>query len=266
MKARTEEELCWLCWLRAHSNSSKGLASWLSGVEHFLAANVLPRLPRGALYRNNIRTISAIYDPASTPSPAPAVAESVLVHVRQRLDLRLPQHAALWCACVFAFQGLLRVSEYAAGRMLRRDLQIRSDRLVITVPFSKTTPTPQEVALVRRGDILCPVVAFRALSRFLPGGENTPLFTFSPDSFNANLARLVTSVGGPAHVTSHSLRRGGCTALFVAGVPEFLIKMHGRWRSDKWKSYIDFDGLQQHVPTAALLLRSFHLANHLQQP
>jgi hypothetical protein len=37
----------------------------------------------------------------------------------------------------------------------------------------------------------------------------------------------------------HSLRRGGATSLALRGVPDHLIKVLGRWRSDCYQRYLE---------------------------
>ena len=39
--------------------------------------------------------------------------------------------------------------------------------------------------------------------------------------------------------SGHSLRRGGATSLFAAGVPAYLTKILGRWRSNCYEKYIE---------------------------
>jgi hypothetical protein len=55
-------------------------------------------------------------------------------------------------------------------------------------------------------------------------------------------------------VSGHSLRRGGATALFVAGVDDPLIMLHGRWRSLGYRQYFD-DRVDQFAATRQLLAR-----------
>ena len=55
-------------------------------------------------------------------------------------------------------------------------------------------------------------------------------------------------------ISTHSLRRGGTTALALAGVPEAFIQAHGRWSSLEYRKYICYlDSALQRRPTASPL-------------
>ena len=58
----------------------------------------------------------------------------------------------------------------------------------------------------------------------------------------------------PDAFSGHSLRRGGATALFLAGVSEHWIAIHGRWRSNAYKLYIDIPITSRALPTLALAM------------
>jgi hypothetical protein len=45
----------------------------------------------------------------------------------------------------------------------------------------------------------------------------------------------------PTQYAGHSFRRGGTSALKLAGVADSIIQLHGRWRSDAYRAYIDVD-------------------------
>jgi integrase len=128
----------------------------------------------------------------------------------------------------------------------------------ISVPFSKRQLSPVTLTLVRRPDELCPLAALAALLPQLGRlSERTPLIAMSYNAFNSMLKRQAAGAGiSRAAITSHSLRRGGATALFRAGVPPPLIKAHGRWKSMTWMDYVEFDFELQRVPTAMLLSHS----------
>ena len=44
-----------------------------------------------------------------------------------------------------------------------------------------------------------------------------------------------------AQYAGHSFRRGGTSALKLAGVSDSIIQQHGRWRSDVFRDYIDVE-------------------------
>ena len=110
------------------------------------------------------------------------------------------------------------------------------------------------IALVNRSDALCPVMALTRL--LLTLGDytaDTPLFPNSYNQFNSELKRRCVIAGiNKEGISTHSLRRGGATALFASGVPEAAIMAHGRWTSLAYRRYIDFDSQLQQLPTALL--------------
>jgi integrase len=250
----SESQLCLMCWLWVHANSVRSIPSWLYGVEQFLRDNKLPKLERGEMLANQLQGMTSIYGPIGGVHRAPALEEATLLKIRSTLDLRLAAHAEFWCALLFGFQGLFRASEMVAGRMLHKDIRSTAYGLVITVPFSKANPSPVDVTLITRNDLLCPTAAYKRLSSFKGNAPNSPLFSFTYAAFNEAVSAVSAAAGGPGDATSHSLRRGGATALYNAGVPEELIRNHGRWSSAEWRKYIGFGPQQQQRPTSMLLL------------
>ena len=45
----------------------------------------------------------------------------------------------------------------------------------------------------------------------------------------------------PSRYSSHSFRRGGATWAFGCEVSPELIQIHGDWKSEAYKRYLDFD-------------------------
>ena len=120
------------------------------------------------------------------------------------------------------------------------------------MPFSKTALIPAAVALVRRDDQLCPVAAHIAYTRHLPSRlrrVGVPYFLHSATSaapltdvtFIRHVRRWARDcLSHPPHdYTGHSFRRGGASALQIAGVPESTIASHGRWKSLAYRAYFD---------------------------
>ena len=82
----------------------------------------------------------------------------------------------------------------------------------------------------------------------------------SDTDFISHVRRLLATISScdPTTFAGHSFRRGGVSALLLAGVPEATIASHGRWKSRAWTGYVD----SQHslrirlAPTAQLSLHS----------
>lgn len=75
----------------------------------------------------------------------------------------------------------------------------------------------------------------RRLLRALVAGKDRKqrIFEFSADTFRKWMKRAVVSLGLTPKYTPHSLRHGGATALYMAGVPLETILVRGRWASTK---------------------------------
>jgi integrase len=177
------------------------------------------------------------------------------------LDLTKKSDAEFWFATVLGFQGLLRASEFVAGRLKRGHFRFRNWGILLTVPFSKKNLRPVQIGLVARNDALCPVRAAAHLFKNRGGvSAEAIIYPHCYSTFNNALQRRCQQAGiTKTGISSHSLRRGGATALFRAGVRAESIMAHGRWSSDAYKAYIDFDSAEelQQLPTALLLRATF---------
>lgn len=75
----------------------------------------------------------------------------------------------------------------------------------------------------------------RDLLRILMQGRrpDAKLFDFSADTYRKWFKRAVVALGLDDRYVPHSLRHGGATALYMAGVPLETILVRGRWASTK---------------------------------
>ena len=84
-----------------------------------------------------------------------------------------------------------------------------------------------------------------------PAAPNEPLLVFPPHKggekpktvtvrwLAAMMRFLLTEVGADSSVYSlHSLRRGGATQAYQAGVDFLSIKRHGKWHSEAFWAYV----------------------------
>lgn len=243
-----------LCWLFCHGCVVQSLPTFLSAIEDFCRRHSLPVLPRGPGFKRALKGLRNIFEQVDIEAPAVGLTERNLLVLRECLDFSDLQEVRFWCQVLLGFQGLLRADEFL--RLRAGDLRFMPWGIQVVIPFSKTNLTPTPVGLVTRGDLLCPVAAFATLFELMKGTEaSTPLFPHSYSKFNSELQRRCKQAGLPAEgISTHSLRRGGCTALFYAGVPAEAIMAHGRWSSAAWRKYIDFDVRLQQLPTRLLLL------------
>ena len=253
-----ERDLCRLCLLFCHGCKVTGLDSWLSGIQRFALDNALPPLPRNAFFKRFRKSLNNIFGQVDVRAPAVPLTEAHLRRIYNALDKTSVVHMEFWVGCLLGFQALLRANEFCAGRLRLEHLRVTPTGIHVSVPFSKRDLTPTALVLVRRRDALCPVAAIVGLLSLRgPVTASTALLNQTYNSFNSMLQRFCSQTGFTTPgVSSHSLRRGGATALFHAGVPPPLIMAHGRWKSMTWLDYMEFDFEHQHVPTSMLLARS----------
>lgn len=164
-------------------------------------------------------------------------------------------HRTIFAAVVVAFFGLLRCSEYAAmtagsfdaeQHLCQEDVEFVTtatgvDLVRITIKQSKTDVFREGcvITLAATGGELCPVAALRAMRRGQPSGRRgrDPLFMLkgrpmTRRDMEAITKRMAKATRGSAKDTNtHSLRRGGASALYAQGVSLKDIMLIGRWRS-----------------------------------
>ena len=248
----SEYQLCGVCIVYAQQHRITSLAGFVSAIAHYAMRRGHPDLPRGRMFDRVRAGLLNWYGDTNFSQPARGLTLDDLRAIRARVDLNRFADARDWCAALFAFYGLLRVKEYTCSGLLRDHVSVQPWGISLSIPFSKTALIPAAVAIVRRSDELCPVAAHRAYTRHLPArlrGIGMPYFLHSTSSttpltdvtFIRHVRRWVRDVLGrpPAGYSGHSFRRGGASALQIAGVPEATIASHGRWKSLAYRAYFD---------------------------
>jgi integrase len=154
-----------------------------------------------------------------------------------------------------AFQGLMRVSEYAATT--RSDLGLRTLRMsnlrfypsinnVRTIELLLIRSKTNQFGICNEAvafECVCNsgICAFHRLLEYINNcrsqtDRDDPLFVFTSGDILAvrDVNRLINKVCvelnlDKRHYSSHSMRSGGATALYLSGVPLDLIQKLGRW-------------------------------------
>ena len=253
----------------SHTTASAHLA----GIRHWHV--VRGRAWHGRTERVRLALRGLARAPRPRPIPRLPLSVPLLLTLRRRLrrgPLPPVDRRAAWAAVTLGFFGALRGSEYLApgasgySRLrtcLRRHVSIRTDRLTLTIPYSKTDQTGRGavVALPRLHGPTCPV---RAMSQYLsatPGNAgNLPLFTLESGSYatiswlNGVLRTHLPSVAG--RFSTHSLRIGFATAAAATGAPETAIRASGRWQGTSYLRYIR--GPRHDVWRACLAVHDAH--------
>lgn len=162
------------------------------------------------------------------------------------------------CLFLFAFFSFARKSNLVPNNdsdfsnpkfLLRKDIELKNDRLIITMRLSKTNQFGQRILQIPlmpiEGSVLCPVKAYQNMCALVPANPPDPLFSLPKHrcityyAFQKKLKHLISKIGmNPTNYSTHSLRRGGTTFSFKSNVPTVLIKAHGDWKSDCYQKYV----------------------------
>ena len=189
------------------------------------------------------------------------VTPGVLLAIRPILRSWLGERdfCMIWAAFTLAFFGFLRCSEftYQGVFKFRPNFDLSAD----CVSFHPCLAAPQQMSILLKSSktdvfrnghklvISCspsPVCAVSAMrSYFLAARPQGPLFSFQSGRFLTrsavvNLLRDATRLAGLPYesLKGHSFRIGAASTAAAAGLPDWLIKVLGRWSSDCYQLYI----------------------------
>jgi integrase len=166
----------------------------------------------------------------------------------------------LWAILTVGVFGLLRLGEILELRV--SDITFVTDSgvkaMVINIAKSKTDPfrLGVKVRCFKLAEVDEPICPVRAMEEFLAARKNTSknLWVCHPKkSTRVNRAGVVKALQklivhyasseglgwDPSAFTGHSLRRGGATSLFAAGISADLVKILGRWKSNCYLLYLE---------------------------
>ena len=165
----------------------------------------------------------------------------------------------LAAACLLAFAGFLRCDELIS--LWPCDIKMGPDMMMVIIRSTKTDQLRQgdELVIARTSTHTCPVVMlerymglaginsssdlflFRAIRRTREGEKLRPAGQLSYSTLRELFKKKLVELGYQAEQSGlHSLRAGGATAAANAGIPDWLFKRHGRWKSDYAKDgYIE---------------------------
>ncbi|KAL9974355.1 hypothetical protein ACROYT_G011379 [Oculina patagonica] len=190
------------------------------------------------------------------------VTPRVLLSIRPFLQgwLGAKDFLMVWAAFTLAFFGFLRCSEftYQGVNNYRSQFELSTDaisfypslanpqHMSVTLKASKTDFFRQgnTLTIARTSASLCAVTAMQNffLAVQPPPG---PLFSFQSgrlltrSSVSALLRDAARQAGLPyKSLKGHSFRIGAASAAAAAGLPDWLIKVLGRWSSDCYQLYI----------------------------
>ena len=199
------------------------------------------------------------------PNRALPITPQILNDMLNFLNLGNAEDATFWCCILFMFFLMARksnmvpvsVSDFDPDKqLLRQDIVIFKGVLVVLIKWSKTNQFGSRLLKVPivtiPGSALCPVKAYKNMAKLMPASSHQPAFLINNGKgrtkpliygqLQEKIKGLISKTGRDSSLYStHSLRRGGGSWAFKAGVPTNLIQHHGDWLSDCYKNYLTFD-------------------------
>ena len=181
---------------------------------------------------------------------AHALRTAIAQEIIKTMDLDDPAQLTKATQLLTAVQGLLRAGEIT--NHLRAEnfvFKVNERAVVIHIPPTKTCSTGAGV-FVELWDNNSEISAYKLLVRLfekrglhkkptdhvfcmIRKGQLYPDKRSSKEAFTELIKSGVESVGLDRTLFSgHSCRAGGATDLFAAGVPYYVVKRYGRWKSD----------------------------------
>ena len=191
------------------------------------------------------------------------ITSSVLHRIHSKLQpFQSPDvdSSMLWAAFTLAFFGFLRSSEFTCNgnfdpqsHLARSDISFHPNILHpisfdVVIKKSKTDPFREtaKLSIARSYSDVCAVTALQDyMLQTATRDPGQPLFRFScglnltRTSLTNNLRTLLNLCNiDSSCYASHSFRIGAATTAGAAGIPDWLIKTLGRWKSNAYQVYI----------------------------
>lgn len=206
---------------------------------------------------------------------AQPLTPKILIAIHNVIRHSDPEEVTFWAALLLSFMLMLRKSNIvpntlnsfnAQKQLSRKNLLILPQVVWVDIFWSKTLQFRREglkfPLLQIKGSQLCPVKAISNMYKLLPATPDSPCFIhksgqpWTYSQYQRKLKQLLQRAGfDSSRFSSHSCRRGGASFCFAVGVPEFLIKAIGDWRSDSFRRYIDIS-LQTRAMACAMFRRA----------
>ena len=256
--------------------SYKTIKVYLSAVRHMhVAAGMYSQFsqqltPHLQLTLKGIQRSQAISS-SQPPRQHLLITLQLLQSIYQHLSQQ-PQHynnILTWAVCCLAFFGFLRVSEFTvpSDAQYDKDCHLSIDDISIdnrknpqlmrvTLKQSKTDPFQRGVDLYfgATGETTCPIKGILPYLA-LHGNHKGPLFILKDGKYltrqrlNSLLNTLLTTLKIDSRkYNTHSFCIGAATTAREANIPDALIQLMGRWKSNAYLTYIKTP--QQQWPTS----------------
>ena len=228
-----------------------------AGMYSQFSQQLTPRLQLTLKGIQRSQAISSSQPPRQRLPITLQLLQSIYKHLSQQ-----PQHydnILTWAVCCLAFFGFLRVSEFTvpSDAQYDKDCHLSIDDISIdnrknpqlmrvTLKQSKTDPFRRGVDLYfgATGDTTCPIKGILPYLA-LRGNHKGPLFILKDGKYltrqrlNSLLNTLLTTLKIDSRkYNTHSFRIGAATTAREANIPDALIQLMGRWKSNAYLTYI----------------------------
>lgn len=276
----SETVIVWFAVWLARSCNPRVVRTYLSGVKYYLlGAGVLKpgvwemwaKLPRV------LKGIKRLHPTAITRKLA--IEPHMLVACMKFVPFAQPLGLCIWAAVLVCFFGFLRKAHVCVqgqsltlptALLLRKHVVVDliNYQLIVTIQFSKTMQFGERTHVLHikglKGCILDPVYWVGRYFVTVPAPPDSPCFVvpgangvlqpLTYSLFVSHLKKWLTAAGfNAADYSGHSLRRGGATTAFKAGVDPLFVQHHGDWSSDCWLLYIGFSKEQKEKVSLGML-------------
>ncbi len=251
----SQYSLEWYLVHRAGQLAPAGLSQELAAINSFHVDSGWAPVVVTATLRRLLKGAAAFRAPSSLQRDP--ITPDILLKLLDTCDLDSVDGSMLACAFVFAFFGLLRPGEISSrtpgspSQWTPRlgDVVCRSEGISLRLRSSKTSQhRPVWVHIGATGGFSCPLALLTLMLKVrrgagLPMSPSDFLFMrrsgrpLSRSFFAEPLSLVGSEASPPLHLTPHSFRIGGASALHLARLPAHVIQAAGRWRSDVFKSY-----------------------------
>ena len=181
----------------------------------------------------------------------------ILLKIHSTLDFAFAEDLVFWSVITTGFFSLARAANLLhtssdSFQIKRGQIFIDGNVMLLVFSHTKTIQFGEKQLLIPllaiKNSPLCPITAYRAMLERIPAPADAPAFVlpclgnlvpYTYSKFSKKLRDVISLIDmNPRLYTSHSMRRGGASLAYHAGVPMRMIQIQGDWASDSYLRYI----------------------------
>ena len=251
------EYICLYAQILARSFKTIGaIKAYIQAVRHLhVLAGADPTGLQSPQLDLTLRGIARLVN--TPPTQAYPLTPRILTEIRGLLNFNSVLDVVFWSVLLMGFYSLARISNLVktnknSFQPSRRQVMLGEKLMLLTFTKTKTIQFGQRALkipiMVQPDSPLCPVQAYKLMLEVIPAPKDSPAFVlpskgslipFTYSHFQTRLKDLIAQTGrNPKLYSSHSMRRGGATTAFMAGVPLSVIQLQGDWATDSYLRYI----------------------------